>query len=104
MSAALHELLIFMFLPGQGFGENTAFFLLQGIFCFGQIYLQRVTGFGKTWGKGVFGTLVGWSTTIGILVWMSPLFVGPYARSGVFVDDFAIPLPPALLQFIRTII
>ncbi|KAJ3014320.1 UNVERIFIED_CONTAM: hypothetical protein HDU68_000340, partial [Siphonaria sp. JEL0065] len=102
MSALLHEFLIFMYLPGQGFGENTAFFLLQGLFCFMQIYLQRLTGFGKTWGTGVAGNVVGWTWTIGLLVWMSPLFVGPYARSGVFVDDFVLPIPPVVMELMPT--
>ncbi|KAJ3073656.1 hypothetical protein HDU98_000998 [Podochytrium sp. JEL0797] len=104
MSGLLHEYIVFMYIPGQGWGENMAFFLVQGVLCFGQVYLQKATGFGKTWGTGVVGTVFAWACTLAMLFCTAPLFVRPYAQSGTFVNDFTIPVPPVVMEFVRTLI
>ncbi|KAJ3238352.1 hypothetical protein HDU81_007991 [Chytriomyces hyalinus] len=104
MSAMMHEYMVLLLMPSQSIGENTCFFMLQGMLCFIQIHLQRMTGFGKTWGTGVVGTLIGWSTTMILLFIMNPLFIGPYARSGLLSTDLKVPVPEAIMDTIKTLI
>ncbi|KAI9342266.1 hypothetical protein BDR26DRAFT_282137 [Obelidium mucronatum] len=104
-SALYHEYLIFNFFTEPSLGENFCFFMLQGIFCVIQVYFQKLTGFGKTWGRGgVFWNFVGWSCTMGLLLITSPMFVGPYARFGVFFEPFVIPVYGPFNNIIQKVI
>ncbi|KAJ3091640.1 hypothetical protein HK100_007131, partial [Physocladia obscura] len=91
-------------MPDQPMGENAAFFVLQGLLCYMQIQLQRASGFGKTWGTGVGGVIVGWLWTMFFMAATGPLFVGPYARSGLFFDTFVLPVPRVLVDFFKSIL
>ncbi|KAI8612560.1 hypothetical protein BC830DRAFT_1136118 [Chytriomyces sp. MP71] len=103
LSAIIHEYLVFLFLEHR-FGENTCFFLLQAVFCFAQVELQRATGFGRTWGRGFFGSLFGWTCTMLLLLCTSPLFIGPYARAGFLLHEMQIPVPTSIMDFAKTVI
>ncbi|KAI8614093.1 hypothetical protein BC830DRAFT_1129028 [Chytriomyces sp. MP71] len=103
LSALIHEYLVFLFLEHR-YGENTLFFVLQAVFCFTQVQLQQMTGFGKTWGKDVPGMLFGWTTTMFLLFCTSPLFLGPYARAGFLLWEMQIPVPNALMEFAKSLI
>ncbi|KAI9342262.1 hypothetical protein BDR26DRAFT_859453 [Obelidium mucronatum] len=97
MSALLHEYLIYLLIP-QPLGENTLFFIIQGILCHAQVRAQKATGFGTRWGTGWMGTLFSWVSTVGIMAVTCPLFLGPYARSGLLLK-YVLPVPQALVEF-----
>ncbi|KAI9342263.1 hypothetical protein BDR26DRAFT_859454 [Obelidium mucronatum] len=103
MSALLHEYLIFFFIPQQPLGENTIYFLIQGILCFLQFRLQQNHGgaFSGWWLKGRVPGIVNWAFTLLLLCITCPLFIGPYARSGLLMDKFVLPVPRVLVEVIK---
>ncbi|KAI9342256.1 hypothetical protein BDR26DRAFT_859428 [Obelidium mucronatum] len=100
-SAIFHEYVVFMFMTNEPFGQNGAFFLLNGVLCVIQHLFQHVTGLGHTWGKGPLWNLLGWGVTLTILLKTSPLFVGTYARSGVMM---LWPVPKILFDYFQSVI
>jgi hypothetical protein len=83
-SALLHEyvILTFFFNEPTRF-ENTTFFMMNGLLVIAQEAMQRYTGFGRSWGKGsVTWDLLGWCGFFFSMIMTSPLFMGPFVRSG----------------------
>ncbi|KAI9342267.1 hypothetical protein BDR26DRAFT_282162 [Obelidium mucronatum] len=97
-SALYHEAVLIFFMPGQPHFVNGAFFLLHGVLCLLQLKLQKITGFGYSWGRGKMWDWVGWAATMWVLVTTSPLFARGYARSGLLMS---VVVPEAALDFVK---
>ncbi|KAI9350307.1 hypothetical protein BDR26DRAFT_852172 [Obelidium mucronatum] len=100
LSCLLHEYIVLLFMDSKALGENTLFFMIQGVLCLSQAFLQKITGFGTTWAlKGsLAGVSIGWSLTMMTLLVTSPLFLRPYALNG----ELILPIVPAsLIAFLK---
>ncbi|KAI8839373.1 hypothetical protein BJ741DRAFT_706826 [Chytriomyces cf. hyalinus JEL632] len=98
LSALFHEYIVFILIRGETHGTSSIFFMIHGMLCIAHVWFQKASGFGKTWGTGVFWNGVSWLLTMSVLFVTCPLFVGPYARSGVMLQ---FPIPGSVLKFLQ---
>ncbi|KAJ3408772.1 hypothetical protein HDU80_004507 [Chytriomyces hyalinus] len=98
LSALFHEYIVFILIRGETHGTSSIFFMIHGVLCIAHVWFQKASGFGKTWGTGVFWNVVSWLLTMSVLFVTCPLFVGPYARSGVMLQ---FPIPGPVLKFLQ---
>ncbi|KAI9340569.1 hypothetical protein BDR26DRAFT_1007502 [Obelidium mucronatum] len=97
VSGLQHEMFNLHLAPDQSFGPNLIFFLSAGVFCVLEGLLQRVTGYGVSWGTGIGWIWLNWIMTMSTLIILSPLFLRPYIFSGLYF--YQIPAPEPIIEF-----
>ncbi|KAJ3285198.1 hypothetical protein HDU79_007504 [Rhizoclosmatium sp. JEL0117] len=100
-SAMFHEYILVLLMPDEKAGVQFTFFIINGVLCIAQIWLQRMTGFGISWGFGRGWKVVGWALTAATLLTTAPLFVGSYARTGTMMQ---LPVPDRVVSFWQMLI
>ncbi|KAI9342358.1 hypothetical protein BDR26DRAFT_1006819 [Obelidium mucronatum] len=100
-SALFHEYTAVLLFSGEPLAVNSVFFIMHGILCILQVSIQRISGYGISWGVGPGWSVLGWIATMITLLVTCPLFLGQYARSAVMVQC---PVSPQVLAFFKTIV
>ena len=93
VSGFMHEYVITLVMKEPSRYEQFSFFILQGLLCIAQAAFQRLSGFGKSWGKGPLSNIFSWAIMGFLLLWTGSLFTAPYAREDVLTKDLFLPVP-----------
>ncbi|ORY45526.1 hypothetical protein BCR33DRAFT_849794, partial [Rhizoclosmatium globosum] len=89
MSALVHEYAVVMLIPYEWVpGESAIFFMIHGVFCVATERWKKYGLFGLA--DDVASRWIGWIATALFFLVTSPFFVGPFMRSGVFLQ---MPVP-----------